>query len=730
MELYDRGDILMFDAGSVSMTFSKTNGAWISCSMNGACVLAGDSGLSPITLNINGVPILHSTNHHMVRDAIPIGKQLKFTGYHTTQIPLPTLSMVFEGADWRVEELFTYNLEKARVERSFHLCYLGDDEVLLRDMVTRMPPVANESQCVLELPGCSNILHQRCDELPYGRFKTLNDYPGTWDNAWHTGVLGTIHPERQMTSWLYGEELISLWDVYHCDQGTWFEQIWLCAARMQKGDSLDVGTQYFFISEEPFADTLPAMQVFWDEIGVRLKQPTPDWARDAAIYEAVIGQKTFHKSNHVYSPYPEIQDLIRDLPRIKKLGFTALEVMPRFPFPNYSVHNYFDIDTHYGPMDDMKALIREAHTLGMRVLLDVVMHGVADKTVSDNAIYRYHPLLLRHPEFFMYSEDGQVVKTYTWAFDQANEAFREYMKKVFCYYVRILDVDGFRVDAIHWNSFPNWAHNLPYPAYRSIASAFGMFAGVRDAVWEIKPGIVFYSETQEPMMANSYDIFYNYDEMWLYECLMPPLDARLPLPDSARMPNRSLPDARGAAEWLDMRRSALPRGFIKVRHADSHDTHERMWIGIFRRDYLGLAQSRALFAYCCFVDGAIMNFVGGETGSEEEYKVLIEKRGLFKALARGSCDYLAITSKDRRLFAPLRVMDEQVMLPVINFSTESADAQLDLHAIHLDEDADYLLTEHMRGVTISGKGVDFAMLPVRLAPYEYQLWQIEKKGGR
>ncbi|MDD4148151.1 MAG: hypothetical protein PHO85_06500 [Candidatus Cloacimonetes bacterium] len=226
-------------------------------------------------------------------------------------------------------------------------------------------------------------------------------------------------------------------------------------------------------------------------------------------------------------------------------------------------------------------------------------------------------------------------------------------------------------------------------------------------------------------MARCYDLSYVYDEIWMYECLMSPAIPDMPPKMHLnRYDGGTKVDGRGAAEWLDLRQKVMPKSWIKVHHADSHDSHEWRGLGVFRRDYFGLAQSRALFAYFCFVDGAVMNFTGGEKGSEDIYKDLIAKRKQYPALLNGECDYVAVQSDCRSLFAPLRRYGNQWMVPVINFSTEAADSSLCLANAGLESGREYSFTELYSQMRLSG-GAD-TKLPVRLDGYTYALWLIEE----
>ncbi len=717
---------IVYSIGGYTLEFSDKNGEWLSFSKDGHRILDGSNGLSPVTITVGGVGTVSTGRYHLwnIRDTVPVGQSLRLKEYYFDE-KAACLHLILEGDRWRADQKFAYNKGKKRLERSMKLTWQGCEETLLRWAEMRMPTVRNEEECTLELPGYSDVLHEKCANLPIGELTTVPDDIDKDGANWRPGVLAAVYEDTNMVSWLYGEDMPAFWRIFKGSRGTWLEQKWYCCARMQPGDAMDVGTQLISAGFDSLDEGLAQLPPFWDEMNIRLKQATKTWAKNAFIYEAHIGPKSFKEQKEPYCPYPQIGDLIADLVRIRDLGFTVIELMPRFAFPGYMVHDYFDISICYGPVESMKKLVSAVHALGMKIFLDVIMHGVVDKAVRENGIYARHPLLDQHPEFFSYAEDGRVNRTYTWAFDHANEDLRAYIKEVFCFYVTELDVDGFRVDALTWNYFPNWKKGLSYPAYKAIDGSLDMFAEIRDALWDLKPDIALYSESTGPLMARCYDLSYIYDEIWMYECLMrPAIPDMPPKMHLNRYDGGTKVDGRGAAEWLDLRQKVLPKAWIKVHHADSHDSHEWRGLGVFRREYFGLAQSRALFAYCCFVDGAVMNFVGGEKGSEEVYQDLMQTRKRYPALLDGDCDYTAVGSDCRNLFAPLRRFEGQRMIPVINFSSDAADSNLDLSGIGLNPEKKYSFKELYSRKELVG-GAD-TRLPVELPGYAYALWLIEE----
>ncbi len=65
------------------------------------------------------------------------------------------------------------------------------------------------------------------------------------------------------------------------------------------------------------------------------------------------------------------------LPRIRKLGYNAIQIMAiqehaYYGSFGYHVTNFFGVSSRCGTPDELKAMIDEAHRLGLVVLMDIV----------------------------------------------------------------------------------------------------------------------------------------------------------------------------------------------------------------------------------------------------------------------------------------------------------------------------------------------------------------------
>ena len=100
------------------------------------------------------------------------------------------------------------------------------------------------------------------------------------------------------------------------------------------------------------------------------------------IYEAHVGMS---QDKEGIGTYREFADNV--LPRIRELGYNTVQLMaiqehPYYGSFGYQVTNFFAAAHWYGAPEDLKYLVNKAHSLGIRVLLDVV-HSHACPNVGE-----------------------------------------------------------------------------------------------------------------------------------------------------------------------------------------------------------------------------------------------------------------------------------------------------------------------------------------------------------
>ena len=80
-----------------------------------------------------------------------------------------------------------------------------------------------------------------------------------------------------------------------------------------------------------------------------------------------------------------LSGLSEKLGYLKRMGITAIWLSPIFKqvtgsddYHGYGIQNFLDVDPHYGTREDVKSLVTEAHQLGIRVILDIILNHAGD----------------------------------------------------------------------------------------------------------------------------------------------------------------------------------------------------------------------------------------------------------------------------------------------------------------------------------------------------------------
>ncbi|MCA1489407.1 alpha-glucosidase [Sinorhizobium alkalisoli] len=107
-------------------------------------------------------------------------------------------------------------------------------------------------------------------------------------------------------------------------------------------------------------------------------QPDKDWWRGAVIYQ--IYPRSFQDTNG--DGIGDLRGITARLPHVAALGADAIWISPFFTSPmrdfGYDVSNYTDVDPLFGTLQDFDEVIAEAHRLGIRVMIDLVLSHTSD----------------------------------------------------------------------------------------------------------------------------------------------------------------------------------------------------------------------------------------------------------------------------------------------------------------------------------------------------------------
>ena len=205
-----------------------------------------------------------------------------------------------------------------------------------------------------------------------------------------------------------------------------------------------------------------------------LRSGDPLWYKDAVFYQLHV--KSFADSNG--DGIGDFPGLTSRLHHLANLGVDCLWLQPMYPSPfrddGYDISDYTNIHPSYGTLQDFSDFLQQAHSLGLRVIIELVLNHTSDqhawfqeaRSSTDNPRrdwyvwsdtddrYRGVRIIFIDTELSNWAWDP-VSKAYYWHrffshqpdlnFD--NPDVREEIWRVMKFWLD-LGVDGFRVDAV------------------------------------------------------------------------------------------------------------------------------------------------------------------------------------------------------------------------------------------------------------------------------------------
>ena len=371
-----------------------------------------------------------------------------------------------------------------------------------------------------------------------------------------------------------------------------------------------------------------------------------NWSRNANIYEVNIRQ---------YTPEGTINAFKEHLPRLKDMGVDILWLMPVQPIGEmnrkgslgsyYSVKDYKAVNPEFGTMQDLQELVKEAHGMGMYVILD----WVANHSAWDNVWAK------EYPEYYVKEKDGTFHSPYDWTdvieFDYDNPAMRDSMIRALKFWIEEADVDGYRCDVAGMVPTDFW--NDAVAQLKQIKPVF-MLAEDEDNV---------------ALLEHAFDMNYSWKLMHLMN-------------DIAKG-DKKAQDIWGYLQWNEQ---TFPKDAYRMTFITNHD--ENSWNGTAKKRLGDGVNAFAVLTYT--IPGMPLIYSGQEAGNDKVlrffekdtidwshiiYQDFYTKLNALKknhpALRNGAegGDVINIgEGGDENLIAFMRVKDNDKVLAIINLS--------------------------------------------------------------
>ncbi|XP_040251154.1 1,4-alpha-glucan-branching enzyme, chloroplastic/amyloplastic-like isoform X2 [Aegilops tauschii subsp. strangulata] len=174
------------------------------------------------------------------------------------------------------------------------------------------------------------------------------------------------------------------------------------------------------------------------------KHPRPRRPDIPRIYEAHVGM-----SGEKPEVYREFADNV--LPRIRAKNYNTVQLMAIMEHSYYAsfgyhVTNFFAVSSKSGTPEDLKYLVDKAHSLGLRVLMDVV-HSHASKNVTDGL--NGYDVGQSAQESYFYAGDRGYHKLWdSRLFNYTNWEVLRFLLSNLRYWMDEFMFDGFRFDGV------------------------------------------------------------------------------------------------------------------------------------------------------------------------------------------------------------------------------------------------------------------------------------------
>jgi glycosidase len=353
------------------------------------------------------------------------------------------------------------------------------------------------------------------------------------------------------------------------------------------------------------------------------------------------------------------------LPAIAALGANAILLSPVTAASpgdfGYAVTDDFRLRTRFGSAAQLRSLIDAAHSMGLRVLLDMAANHLSDQSPYYRDAQR---LGQKSPYYNWFERDGsgRPMHYFDWTnlqnLNYDDPKVRNYMLAAFSYWVTHYHVDGFRADAA-------WAVRQRDPSF---------WPALRARLTRIDPNIILIAEAAGRdgyYVTHGFDAAYDWTSrlgQWAWDGVFAPAGG---LPDLARLRAALTNGGKG-----------YPEHALLLRFLDNNDTGER-----FITRY-GVGETRAAIELLFTLPGIPLIYDGDEVGATFEpyaegppitwrdrdgltplYARMSRERRRVRALTSPRLQLLA-TDHDAEVLAFLRpgCGDETKALIALNFS--------------------------------------------------------------
>jgi alpha-amylase len=385
----------------------------------------------------------------------------------------------------------------------------------------------------------------------------------------------------------------------------------------------------------------------------------PEWSFDTNIYEVNLRQ---------YTPEGNFEAFVSSLPRLRSMGVEVLWFMPITPISRmkrlgtlgsyYACSDYTETNPEFGTIQDFRNLVKAAHDLGFKVLID----WVANHTGWD------HRWTREHPDYYKRDQQGNFYDSNGWEdvidLNYENSELRSAMIAAMHFWITECDIDGFRCDMAMLVPLNFWMQ------------ARTMLDEVKKLFWLAECEEIGYHAVFDASYA--WRFLHKMEAYWRKETGIGGIDQDLQFYDQ------------------QFPATAFHAFFTSNHDENSHSGSEYERMGLAAKPFAVLCctwnglpliysgQELPNFKRLKFFDKDCIDW-NGKYELHDFYRVLLELRKRNKALRAGDSSVVTrriSTNADNQIFSFLRINSDQEVFVVLNLSAEAISCKLENASLH------------------------------------------------
>ncbi len=203
--------------------------------------------------------------------------------------------------------------------------------------------------------------------------------------------------------------------------------------------------------QDPHTKTFCAQ--VWDPAPYKWKNRKPGKRPHPLIYECHIGMAAEEEKVGTFEEFR-----LNVLPKVADLGYDTLQIMalqehPYYGSFGYQVANFYALSSRFGTPEEFKALVDDAHGLGIAVVMDIVHSHSVDNEAEGLGMFDGKEDL-----YFYTGWQGRHPAWGSRCFDYGKDETKYFLLSNCKYWMEEYHIDGFRFDGV--TSMLYWDHGL------------------------------------------------------------------------------------------------------------------------------------------------------------------------------------------------------------------------------------------------------------------------------